>query len=143
MCIRDRFVDDAAAIHGKRVLVIEDGPTLTHGEMAYGAGVVAARQFGAAEIVDPRPYAVRTIAATYEKYPTTGPVLPAMGYGREQMADLEETINRTPVDLVIVATPIDLAQLIDIDKPSQRVRYELQEIGQPTLTDLLRARFGR
>ena len=137
------FVDDAAAIQGKRVLVIEDGPTLTHGEMAYGAGVVAARQFGAAEIVDPRPYAVRTIAATYQKYPTTGPVLPAMGYGREQMADLEETINRTPVDLVIVATPIDLAQLIDIDKPSQRVRYELQEIGQPTLTDLLRARFKK
>jgi predicted GTPase len=137
------FVDDPQAIQGKRVLVVEDGPTLTHGEMAYGAGVVAARQFGAAEIVDPRPYAVRTIAATYEKYPTTGPVLPAMGYGREQMADLEETINRTPVDLVIVATPIDLARLVDIDKPSQRVRYELQEIGQPTLTDLLRARFVR
>ena len=104
---------------------------------------MAARQYGAAEIVDPRPYAVRTIAATYQKYPTTGPVLPAMGYGREQMADLEETINRTPVDLVLVATPIDLARLVDIDKPSQRVRYELQEIGQPTLTDLLRARFGR
>ncbi len=137
------FVDDPAAIQGRRVLVIEDGPTLTHGEMAYGAGVVAARQFGAAEIVDPRPYAVRTIAATYQKYPNTGPVLPAMGYGEEQMADLEETINRTPVDLVIVATPIDLARLIDIDKPSQRVRYELQEIGRPTLTDLLRARFGR
>ena len=136
-------VDDPAAIQGKRVLVIEDGPTLTHGEMAYGAGVVAARQYGAAEIVDPRPYAVRTIAATYQKYPTTGPVLPAMGYGREQMADLEETINRTPVDLVLVATPIDLARLVDIDKPSQRVRYELQEIGRPTLSDLLRARFAR
>ena len=136
-------VDDPAAIAGKRVLVIEDGPTLTHGEMAYGAGVVAARQYGAAKIVDPRPYAVRTIAATYHKYPTTGPVLPAMGYGREQMADLEETINRTPVDLVLVATPIDLARLVDIDKPSQRVRYELQEIGRPTLTDLLRARFNR
>ncbi len=136
-------VDDPAAIQGKRVLVIEDGPTLTHGEMAYGAGVVAARQYGAAEIVDPRPYAVRTIAATYQKYPTTGPVLPAMGYGREQMADLEETINRTPVDLVLVATPIDLARLVDIDKPSQRVRYELQEIGRPTLSDLLRARFVR
>ena len=137
------FVDDPAAIQGKRVLVIEDGPTLTHGEMAYGAGVVAARQFGAAEIVDPHPYAVRSIAATYQKYPTTGAVLPAMGYGPQQMADLEETINRTPVDLVIVATPIDLARLIDIDKPSQRVRYELQEIGRPTLTDLLRARFKR
>jgi predicted GTPase len=137
------FVEDPAAIRGKRVLVIEDGPTLTHGEMAYGAGVVAAQQFGAAEIVDPHPYAVRTIAETYRKYPTTGAVLPAMGYGREQMADLEETINRTPVDLVIVATPIDLGRLVDIDKPNQRVRYELQEIGRPTLTDLLRERFGR
>ena len=137
------FVDDPAAIQGQRVLVVEDGPTLTHGEMAYGAGVVAARQFGAAEIVDPRPYAVRSIAATYAKYPNTGPVLPAMGYGAEQIADLEETINRTPVDMVLVATPIDLARLVDIDRPSQRVRYELQEIGRPTLTDLLRARFGR
>jgi predicted GTPase len=136
------FVEDPAAIAGKRVLVIEDGPTLTHGEMAYGAGVVAARQFGASEIVDPRPYAVRTIADTYRKYPTTGPVLPAMGYGRDQMADLEETINVTPVDLVIIATPIDLGRLVDIDKPSQRVRYELQEIGRPTLSDLLRQKFG-
>jgi predicted GTPase len=137
------FVEDPAGIAGKRVLVVEDGPTLTHGEMAYGAGVVAARQYGAAEIIDPRPYAVRTIADTYQKYPTTGPVLPAMGYGREQMADLEETINRTPVDMVIIATPIDLGRLVDIDKPNQRVRYELQEIGQPTLTDLLRQKFGR
>ncbi len=137
------FVEDPDAIRGKRVLVIEDGPTLTHGEMAYGAGVVAAQQFGAAEIVDPRPYAMRTIADTYRKYPTTGAVLPAMGYGREQMADLEETINRTPVDMVIVATPIDLGRLVDIDKPNQRVRYELQEIGQPTLTELLRQRFAR
>lgn len=137
------FVEDPAAIRGKRVLIIEDGPTLTHGEMAYGAGVVAARQFGAAEIVDPRPYAVRTIADTYRKYPTTGAVLPAMGYGREQIADLEETINRTPVDMVIIATPIDLGRLVDIDRPNQRVRYELQEIGRPTLTDLLRERFGR
>lgn len=135
------FVDDPDAIRGKRVLVIEDGPTLTHGEMAYGAGVVAAQQFGAAEIVDPRPYAVRTIADTYRKYPTTGAVLPAMGYGREQMADLEESINRTPVDMVIIATPIDLGRLVDIDKPNQRVRYELQEIGRPTLTDLLKERF--
>ncbi|MFO7661831.1 MAG: cyclic 2,3-diphosphoglycerate synthase [Chloroflexota bacterium] len=137
------FVDDANEIAGKRVLVVEDGPTLTHGEMAYGAGVVAARQYGAAEIVDPRPYAVRTIAETYQKYPTTGPVLPAMGYGSEQMADLEETINKTPVDLVIIATPIDLGRLVDIDKPNQRVRYELQEIGQPTLKDLLQQKFGR
>lgn len=137
------FVDDPAAIRGKRVLVIEDGPTLTHGEMAYGAGVVAAQQFGAAQIVDPHPYAVRTIADTYRKYPSTGAVLPAMGYGREQIADLEKTINMTPVDAVIIATPIDLGRLVDIDKPNQRVRYELQEIGSPTLADLLKTRFTR
>ncbi|RMH01578.1 MAG: GTPase [Chloroflexi bacterium] len=136
------FVDNPAEIRGKRVLVVEDGPTLTHGEMAYGAGVVAARTFGAAEIIDPRPYAVRSIAATYQKYPTTGAVLPAMGYGGDQIADLEETINRTPADLVIIATPIDLGRIININLPSQRVRYELQEIGQPTLSDLLRERFG-
>lgn len=137
------FVDDPAAIRGKRVLVVEDGPTLTHGEMAYGAGVVAANYFDAAEIIDPRPYAVRSIAATYEKYPTTGSVLPAMGYGQEQMADLAQTINQTPADMVIVATPIDLARIIDIKLPSQRVRYELQEIGRPTLFDLLRQKFGK
>ena len=137
------FVDDPAAIAGKRVLVIEDGPTLTHGEMAYGAGVVAAASFDAAEIIDPRPYAVRTLAATYEKYPTTGNVLPAMGYGAAQIADLEETINQTPADLVLVATPIDLGRLIDIKPPSQRVRYELQEIGQPTLTSVLKTRLSK
>lgn len=137
------FVDDPAAIRGKKVLVVEDGPTLTHGEMAYGAGVVAARSFDAAAIIDPRPYAVRSIAETYAKYPSTGPVLPAMGYGSEQMADLAQTINNTPADLVIIATPIDLGRLIDIDIPNQRVRYELQSIGQPTLADLLQARFGR
>lgn len=135
------FVDDPAAIRGKRVLVVEDGPTLTHGEMAYGAGVVAAQQFGAAEIVDPHPYAVRTIADTYRKYPGTGAVLPAMGYSPAQIADLEETINVTPADLVIIATPIDLGSLVDIDRPSQRVRYELQEIGRPTLDDLLKEEF--
>jgi predicted GTPase len=132
------FVDDPAAIRGKRVLVVEDGPTLTHGEMAYGAGVVAAQYFDAAEIVDPRPFSVRSITATYEKYPGTGAVLPAMGYGRSQMADLEETINQAPVDMVLVATPIDLAKLIDIKLPNQRVRYELQEIGQPTLSTILK-----
>jgi predicted GTPase len=136
------FVDDPAAIRGKRVLVVEDGPTLTHGEMAYGAGVVAARYFDAAEIIDPRPYAVRSIAATYEKYPGTGTVLPAMGYGGDQMADLEETINRAPADMVIVATPIDLGKLINIKQPSQRVRYEFQAIGQPTLAELLQERFS-
>jgi predicted GTPase len=137
------FVDNPAAIKGKSVLVIEDGPTLTHGEMAYGAGVVAARRFGAAEIIDPRPYAVGSIVATYQKYPTTGAVLPAMGYGAEQMRELGETINNTPCDLVLVATPIDLRRVVEINRPSQRVRYELQEIGQPTLVDILEGKFGR
>ena len=137
------FVDDPAAIKGKRVLVVEDGPTLTHGEMAYGAGWVAARRFGAGEIIDPRPYAVGSIKATYEKYPTTGNVLPAMGYGEAQMKELEQTIANADVDLVIIGTPIDLTRVIKIDKPSQRVRYELQEIGQPTLEDLLKEKFGK
>lgn len=137
------FVDDPSAIRGKRVLVIEDGPTLTHGEMAYGAAWVAARRFGAAEIVDPRPYAVNSILATFEKYPKTGPVLPAMGYGEAQMRDLEQTINRAEADLVLVGTPIDLKRLIKINKPNQRVRYELQEIGQPTLATLLAEKFAK
>jgi len=137
------FVENPDAIRGKRVLVVEDGPTLTHGEMAYGAGFVAARRFGAAEIVDPRPFAVKSIAATYQKYPKTGPILPAMGYGEAQTRDLEATINKADVDLVIIGTPIDLTRIIKINKPSQRVRYELQEIGQPTLEDLLKAKFGK
>ncbi len=137
------FVDDPDTIRGKRVLVVEDGPTLTHGGMKYGAGYVAARRFGAAEIVDPRPFAVKSIAATYEKYPDTGAILPAMGYGRQQMRDLEETINRSDVDLVIIGTPIDLNRVIEINKPTQRVRYELQEIGQPTLEDILKKKFGK
>jgi predicted GTPase len=136
------FVEDAAAIAGKRVLVVEDGPTLTHGEMAYGAGYVAAQRFGAAEIIDPRPYAVGSIAATFEKYPTTGPVLPAMGYGDKQVSDLEKTINGTPCDLVIIGTPIDLRRVVDIQHPADRVRYELQVIGQPTLEGILRERFS-
>jgi len=135
------FVEDPAAIRGKRVLVIEDGPTLTHGEMAYGAGVVAARRFGAAELVDPRPYAVRSIADTFRKYPGTGPLLPAMGYGDEQVRDLEETINQTECDLVLTATPIDLRRLINVQHPMDRVRYELQVIGQPTLEEVLAGRF--
>ena len=135
------FVDDPASIRGKRVLVVEDGPTLTHGGMTYGAGVVAAKRFGAAEIIDPRPWAVESIAATYAKYPGTGPVLPAMGYGDAQLHDLEATINQIPCDLVIVGTPIDLSRVINIKHPSQRVRYELQPIGQPTLKDLIKARF--
>ena len=137
------FVDHPEAIRGKRVLVIEDGPTLTHGEMAYGAGWVAARRFGAAEIVDPRPFAVGTIIDTYNKYPTTGPILPAMGYGADQMKDLEKTIDRADVDLVISATPIDLTRVIKVTKPMQRVRYELQEIGKPDLEDILKAKFAR
>jgi predicted GTPase len=137
------FVDDPEAIRGKRVLVVEDGPTLTHGGMAYGAGYVAARRFGALEIVDPRPFAVKSIAATYQKYPKTGPILPAMGYGEAQTKDLEATINKADVDLVIVGTPIDLTRLIKINKPSQRVRYELQEIGRPTLEELLKKKFGK
>jgi len=136
------FVDEPNAIRGKRVLVVEDGPTLTHGEMAYGAGYIAARRFGAKEIVDPRPFAVGSIAATFVKYPKTGPILPAMGYGDAQTKDLEETINSSDVDLVIIGTPIDLSRVMKITKPHQRVRYELQEIGQPTLTDVLMKKFG-
>ena len=136
------FVEDPSQIKGKRVLVVEDGPTLTHGGMAYGAGWVAARRFGAAEIVDPRPFAVGTILATYQKYPTTGDVLPAMGYGDAQIKELEQTINNAEVDLVIIGTPIDLSRLMKINKPTQRVRYELQIIGQPTLEDLLKEKFS-
>jgi len=136
------FVENPDAIRGKRVLVVEDGPTLTHGGMAYGAGWVAAKRFGAAEIVDPRPYAVGSIRDTYAKYPTTGAVLPAMGYGKEQIRELEETINRADADLVIVGTPIDLRRLMKINKPSDRVRYELQVIGAPTLEDILKEKFG-
>ena len=136
------FVANPAIIRGKRVLVIEDGPTLTHGGMAYGAGWVAARRYGAAEIVDPRPFAVGTIHDTFVKYPDTGPILPAMGYGNEMTRDLEETINKSDVDLVISATPIDLTRIIKINKPLQRVRYELQEIGYPTLTDILKEKFS-
>ena len=135
-------LDDPAAIRGRRVLVVEDGPTLTHGEMAYGAGTVAAQRFGAAEIIDPRPYAVGSILKTYEKYPTTGAVLPAMGYGETQMKELEQTINATPCDLVIIGTPINLGNLLNIKHPWQRVGYDLQEIGRPTLNEILAEKFG-
>jgi predicted GTPase len=136
------FVDHPEAIRGKRALVIEDGPTLTHGEMAYGAGVVAAQRFGAAEIIDPRPFAVGSILNTYAKYPKTGAILPAMGYGHEQMHELEETINRSDADIVIAATPIDLSRVIKVRLPVERVRYELQVIGTPTLEDLIVERFS-
>lgn len=135
-------VEDPTAIRDKKVLVVEDGPTLTHGEMTYGAGFIAATFYDAQEIVDPRPFAVRSIAKTYKAYPDTGPILPAMGYGEEQIKDLEETINQMPIDLVLIATPIDLGRLVNIKKPSQRVRYSLQEIGQPTLEELLDEKFG-
>jgi predicted GTPase len=137
------FVDDPGLIRGKRVLVVEDGPTLTHGEMKYGAGIVAAERFGASKIVDPRPYTVGSITETFAKYPEIGPLLPAMGYGDKQRADLEATINNADVDLVIVATPIDLSRIIKTDKPMLRVRYELQEVGRPTLLELLEAKFGK
>jgi len=128
---------DAEEIRGKRVLAIEDGPTLTHGEMTFGAAVLAAKQHGAAELVDPRPSAVGTIAETFEQYPEIGTLLPAMGYGRKQMDDLRETIERSDADLVLIGTPIDLRRLIDIDKPALRVTYRLQEMGEPTLKDVL------
>ncbi|MEJ2052741.1 MAG: cyclic 2,3-diphosphoglycerate synthase [Calditrichaceae bacterium] len=135
------FVDDYDQIKGKRVLVVEDGPTLTHGEMTFGAGVVAAEKFGAAEIVDPRPFTVGTISDTFKKYNGIGSLLPAMGYGKKQIKDLEATINKTDCDLVIIGTPIDLRKLVNINKPALRVTYELQEIGKPDLTDVLKKFF--
>jgi len=130
-------VDEPERIRGARVLVVEDGPTVTHGEMAYGAGTVAARKFGAEELVDPRPWAVGSIAATFEKYPAIGSMLPAMGYGEEQQGELKQTIEACDCDLVVVGTPIDLAGLLDLGKPSVRVTYSLQEIGRPNLEDVL------
>jgi predicted GTPase len=124
-------------IRGKRVLAVEDGPTLTHGEMTYGAAVLAAKQHGAAELVDPRPFAVGSIAETFERYPNVGTLLPAMGYGKDQMKDLRKTIERSDADLVLIGTPVDLRRLIDLDKPALRVTYRLQEMGEPTLKDVL------
>ena len=129
--------EDPAIIKGKRVLVVEDGPTLTHGDMKIGAGVVAAHRFGAAEIVDPRPYAVGKLAETFETYPDIGMVLPAMGYGQQQIKDLAATIENTPCDSIIVATPIDLGRIVKMNKPNTRVAYDLQEIGKPCLEDIL------
>jgi predicted GTPase len=136
-------VDNPDLIKDKRVLVVEDGPTLTHGEMNYGAGVVAAQKYGASELVDPRPYTVASITATFEKYPAIGTLLPAMGYGNKQIKDLETTINQTECDTVIIATPIDLSRLIKINKPTVRVGYELQEIGIPSLTDVITDFFNK
>jgi predicted GTPase len=130
-------VDDPKIIKGKRVLVVEDGPTLTHGGMQFGAGTLAAKLYRAKEIVDPRPYAVNTIASTFEKYPSTGVLLPAMGYGPQQIRDLEATINRVPCDAVIIGTPIDLRRILTIKKPSTRVQYSLGEQSKPDLQDAL------
>jgi predicted GTPase len=131
---------DAAEIAGKRVLAVEDGPTLTHGEMTYGAAVLAAKANGASDLVDPRPFAVGSIAETFRAYPHVGTLLPAMGYGRRQMEELRETIARSDAELVLIGTPIDLRRLIELDKPALRVRYRLQELGEPTLADALAAR---
>jgi predicted GTPase len=130
-------VDDSSIIRGKRVLVVEDGPTLTHGEMKIGAGVVAARKFGASELVDPRPYLAGRLKDTFETYPEIGTLLPAMGYGEQQLKDLETTINNTDCDAVIIGTPIDLNRIITIKKPNTRVYYDLQEIGSPNLGEVI------
>lgn len=140
---RPLSVDDPNGIRGKRVLVVEDGPTVTHGGMASDVGYVAAQRFGAQEIVDPRPYAVGSIKATFDKYPNTGNVLPSMGYGEAMMRDLEKTINQADVDIVVSGSNIDLTRVITINKPLQRVRYELQEIGEPTLKTILTEKFGK
>ncbi|MCK4454862.1 MAG: GTPase, partial [Thermoplasmata archaeon] len=131
------MVRDTEPIHKKRVLVIEDGPTVTHGDMEYGAGTIAARRFGASEMVDPRPHAVGSIKETLKKYPHLGNLLPAMGYTDQQIKELEETINAVDCDVVVSGTPIDLRRILSVDKPVVRVRYELLEIGRPNLDDIL------
>ena len=130
-------VDEPDLIKGKRVLVVEDGPTLTHGDMAYGAGMIAAEKLGAAQLIDPRPFAVGSIKKTFEKYNHLEKLLPAMGYGQNQIAELAETINRSPAETVIIGTPIDLRRVMKLDKSAVRVRYELEEIGTPRLAELL------
>jgi predicted GTPase len=136
------FVENGEIIKGRKVVVVEDGPTLTHGGMSYGAGFVAAKKWGASEIVSPLPYAVGSILSTYQKYNQTKDVLPAMGYSDAQIKELEETINKIPADVVIIGTPIDLRKLVKLNKPALRVRYELQEIGQPDLKEIIKERFG-
>jgi predicted GTPase len=136
-------VDDPALIKGKRVLVVEDGPTVTHGGMTYGAGTIAAEDYGAAEIIDPKPHAVGSIAEIYAKYKHLGAILPAMGYGKEQVRELEETINRSGCDVVVSGTPVDLRRVVKVNMPIVRVRYELDEIGHPTLDELIEARLGK
>ena len=136
-CASPITVENSDLIAGKKVLVVEDGPTLTHGEMKIGAGMVAAEKFGAAETVDPRPYLVGKLLETFDHYPDIGLLLPAMGYGDEQVKDLESTINNTECDVVIIGTPIDLRRLIDIKQPSVRVTYDLEETGSPSMADIL------
>lgn len=133
-------VDKPELISGKRVLVVEDGPTLTHGEMKYGAGTVISHKLGAKEIIDPRPFTVKSITETFQKYPNIGILLPAMGYGDDQIKDLEETINKTDCDSVVIGTPIDLGRILKINKPSTRVMYELQEVGADTLETVLKSK---
>ena len=135
--------EDMKLIEGKKILVVEDGPTLTHGEMKFGAGTIAAQKFGAKELVDPRKYAVKSISETYAKYPNIGVLLPAMGYGDKQVKDLETTINKVPCDAVIIGTPIDLRRIVNIKKPCARISYDLQEIGRPNLTDILTKMFKK
>lgn len=137
------FVEDYSQIKGKKVLVVEDGPTLTHGEMRYGAGFIAAKKFGASQIIDPRPFAVGSIVETYKKYSHLDMILPAMGYGEKQIRELEKTINSSNADLVIIGTPIDLRRVMNLDKPAVRVKYELQEIGKPDLEDVLANFIGK
>jgi predicted GTPase len=134
-------VNQSELIRGKKVMVIEDGPTLTHGEMRFGAGVVAAQKFGASEIIDPRPYATGSIKKTYQKYPHIGFLLPAMGYGQEQIKELESTIDNSDAELIVIGTPIDLSRVMKINKEYVRVRYELQEIGKPDLKEILMKHF--
>ncbi len=136
-------VDKPDIIKGKSVLVVEDGPTLTHGNMPYGAGTIAAKRLGATEIVDPRPYAAGSIVKKFEEYPHLGAVLPAIGYGKEQIKELEETINETPCDVVLIGTPVDLRHVLQLNKPTATAKYELQEIGRPTLEDILKQRFPK
>lgn len=136
------FVENGEIIRGKKVVVVEDGPTLTHGGMSYGAGYIAARKLGASEIISPLPFAVGSIKQTYEKYSQTKDVLPAMGYSETQIRELEETLNSIPADVVVIGTPIDLRRVLTLNKPAVRVRYELQEIGKPDLKDILTNKFG-
>lgn len=136
-------IDNPKLVTGKKVLVVEDGPTVTHGNMAYGAGMIAAERLGADEIVDPRPYAVGSIVETFKEYTHLGAVLPAVGYGKEQIGELEETINATPCDVVLIGTPIDLRRVLRLNKPAVRARYELQELGKLTLESILKTHFSR